>query len=339
MKRRTALVLALVPLLGACAAPLPVPEPEAVPAVAPAALESVQVDRVLTDLHAVLDDADAAGVAAAGAEDPGAARTAAVDTLGARAYGPAEQIRQAQYLLAATTGADALTTIPSGAQTVVDPATTTWPRVLMVVTDPSEDLQAPLLLTLVQEDPRSAYKLWAWERLFGGVELPATTLPGVGSDPVPADGGTATLTPEETIDQYVDVIAHGTESEYFDGFTDTPLQQRIAEQRSAWSAAVGQGTFTETYQPLDTGPWALATADGGAIVVGGFGGLTTLTLADSTLKVADPATTTLLGKDTITKNLNLAWTVTVAFSVPPAGSTDPVTVLGAEYALVAASGE
>lgn len=341
MRRLTALALAAsVALpLGACATPLPEPEPEAVPAVAPAVLTSEQLDRVLTDLETVLADADGAGLAAGEQDDPEAAVDAAVLALEPRVFGPAATIRRAQYVLAGEVGEDAVTVIPDGAQTVIEPATTQWPRVVMLVTEAPEDLQAPMLLTLVQDDPRSDFRMWSWQRLFGGVQMPATMLPEVGSDPVPADGGTAVATPEEVIDHYVDLVTRGTKSDYVDDFAESPLRVRIAEQRKAWKAAVGEGSLAETYTPLEEGPFALSTADGGSIVVAGFETVTTMTLADSTLKVADDATAALLGKDTITKNLSLTWTATVAFSVPPEGSDDPITVLGAEYVLVEAKGK
>lgn len=339
MRRRFALALVPALLVAGCATPLPEPQPEAEPAVAPAALASTQVDRVLEDMHAVIDEANAAGLAAADADEPAEARKEAAAILATRADGAAGRILNAEYVLASEAGEEVITVIPDGAQTVVTPATTEWPRVLMVVTEAAEDLQAPMLLTLVQDGPREEYRLWSWERLFGGVELPATYLPAVGSDPVPPDGGTALLTPQETIDHYIGLITDGEDSEYFDEFTDSPLWQRISEQRDAWEEAVGEGTFAETYTSLKGGPYALATADGGALVVGGFSTVTTLKLSDSTLTVADPATTALLGTDTIEDNLTLTWVATLAFSVPPAGSQDPITVLGAEYALVGASGE
>lgn len=342
MRRRPAVLVAAMVLgavLTSCAAPLPEPTPDAVPAEAPAALGAGQLDRILGDVTGVVEQADTAALAAAakGGDDL-SAQLDQVDTgLAARLTGPAAQMRRAQYVLATQGGADAITAVPAGAQTVIDPATTAWPRVLMVVTDPPEDLQAPLLLTLVQESPRAQYRLWSWVRLYGGVKMPATMQPDHGSAPVPADGGPAALTPQDVIAHYVDVLTNGDGSQYASEFTQDPLRARIAEQRDAWKAAIGKGSVAETYTPGSSGPWALETADGGAIVVGSVETVTTLTLVDSTLTIADQ-TAALLGTNTVTKDLSIHWLSTVAFAVPPAGSSDPVTVLGAEHVPVEVTG-
>ncbi len=331
--------LALGAVLSSCAAPLPEPTPDAVLAQAPPALGPGQLERILGDVTGVVEQADTAALAAtaAGGDDL-SGQLDQIDTgLAVRLTGPAAQMRRAQYVLATQGGADAITTLPAGAQTVIDPATSTWPRVLMVVTDPPADLRAPLLLTLVQEAPREQYRLWSWVRLYGGVEMPATMQPDLGSAPVPVNGGPAALTPQDVIAHYVDVLTNGDGSQYATEFTQDPLRVRIAEQRDAWKAAIGKGKVTETYAPGPTGPWALETADGGAIVVGSVETVTTLTLVDSTLTIADQ-TAALLGTNTVKKDLAIHWLSTVAFSVPPAGSTDPVTVLGAEHVPVQVTG-
>ncbi len=343
LPRSRRIALAALPLfvvLAACTPPLPEPVPDADPAVVQPALGDVQVERVLSDLDAVVTEADSAALAAADAEDVPAAVTSAADLLTPRVSGPAARMRQAQYLLSTESGQDAITAIPSGAQTVVDPATDTWPRTLMVVTDPPQDVRAPLLLTLVQQDPRSQYQLVAWERLFGGVELPATMQPSIGSAQVPNDGGSAQLTPNEVLTQYADVLSKHGSSQYADVFASDPLRTRTAEQRTAWVQAVDEGSVTETFQVTDDGPWALETAapEGGALVVGSITGVTTLTLSDATLTFGGP-TSVLLGKETVAKNLAITWLITVAFAVPPATSTDPITVVGAELTPVAVTGE
>lgn len=331
-------VVLLAAGLAGCSTPLPEPSPDSTPAVVPPALGEAQLDRILGQLDTALAAADSTAIAATTAPDPVAARQVAVDALGQRLTGPAAQMRAAQYALATKAGAGALTPVPSGAQTVVDPATDTWPRVLMVVTKTPEDLRAPLLLTLVQASPRAQYQLWSWQRLFGGVTVPRTMQAAVGTAPLAPDDTTAAVSPKDAMAHYLDVLTQGAASPFVASFTADPLRTRIAEQRAAWQAAVGAGTLAETYTPTGDGPWAMATADGGAIVVGAFQTTTTLTLANSTLTLSD-ATTALLGKDTITANLALTWTGTVAFAVPPAGSTDPITVLGAEYVLVQAAGQ
>ena len=59
--------------------------------------------------------------------------------------------------------------------------------------------------------------------------------------------------------------------------------------------------------------------------------------ADSTLKIADQ-TAVLLGSDTVRSTLEIQWLSVVAFAVPPAGSDEPITVLGAEHSRVQVTG-
>lgn len=321
-RMRAALAAVAVALVAACSTPLPEPSPEPAPAVPPAAVSTDQVERILADLDTVLAAGDEA-------EDS--------DALEPRIIGPAQAIRKAQYLVGDE--GEALTSIPTTAQTVAVEATDTWPRTMFLVTDPPEDLQAPLLLTLVQPTPRDQFRLWSWARLFPGVEMPATTQPQSGSTPVAPDDASLSLSPEATLAAYIDRLTSGTRSEYWETFAEDPLSAGIFETRSAYRTLVeDKGSLTETHEALDSGPYAIGTADGGAIVVGSFRTVTTITLEDSTLTIGDE-TAALVGTDTLKSNLTLSWMSVVAFHVPPAGSEEPVAVLGGEHARVAVSGE
>ena len=111
--------LVLTAALAACSAPLPTPEPEALPASAPVALGAAQVSRILGEVTSALSAADEA---------------TSGDDLAPRITGTAAEIRTAQYVQAAAGESDALTEIPATPQTVIAPATDTWPRTMMVVT-------------------------------------------------------------------------------------------------------------------------------------------------------------------------------------------------------------
>ncbi len=328
MRRPMSRALVAAVLLGsvaACAAPLPEPLPDPAPAAPPPAVSVEQLDRILSDVAATLEEADAAGSA---------------ELLDPRIDGAAHRIRSVEYLLAAAGDPDAVTPIPAEAETLVVPTTDTWPRTVMVVTEPPADLQAPLLLVLVQSEPRSQYELQAWARLFPGVVTPPTTQPEIGSSPVRPDAEGLVASPELVVAQYIDLLTHGAESEHAEAFTEDPLRAGIATTREAFaaSASVNGGTLTETYQPAGPGPYAIATAGGGAIVVGVIETLTTITLADSVLTLGDQ-TAALLGKDTVSNSVAFTWLSVVVFAVPPAGSSDPIEVLGAEHSRISATGE
>ncbi len=321
--RVLAAALALTAGLAACSAPLPTPTPDAIPAMAPVAVGDAQVARILGAVNATIAAADAARSS---------------KDLAPRVAGTAAQIRGAQYLQATAGVADALTEIPATVQTVIAPATTVWPRTIMVVTAAPADLRAPLLLTLVQPSPRAPYALVEWSRLFPGVKMPATAQPDVGSALVDADSSAVAVPPIEVLARYVDLLTNGSASTFAAEFASDPLRDRIAQQRAAWTTAVGaQGSVTETYEVSDDGPYSLATADGGAIVVGSLRTVTTINLVDSTLTVG-AQTAALLGATTVGTSLAISWDSAVAFYVPPAGSTDPITVLGGEHAPVSVTG-
>lgn len=325
MKRARLVVVAALLGLTACAPPLPEPRPEPVPAALPPAVSMQQLEDILSDVAATLDAADAAGSA---------------EFLDPRIDGAAHRIRSVEYVLAAAGDPDAVTPIPSDAQTHIVPTTDDWPRTVMVVTEPPADLQAPLLLVLVQGEPRAQYELQAWARLFPGVVTPRTTQPEIGSTPIEPDEDTLLASPETVVTQYLDVLTHGAESEHVDAFTEDPLRAGISATREAFteSASVNGGSLTEIYQPAGLGPYAIATAGGGAIVVGVIETLTTITLADSVLTLGDQ-TAALLGKDTVSNSVAFTWLSVVVFSVPPAGSAEPIEVLGAEHSRIAVTGE
>ena len=315
--------LVLTAALAACSAPLPTPEPEALPASAPVALGAAQVSRILGEVTSALSAADEA---------------TSGDDLAPRITGTAAEIRTAQYVQAAAGESDALTEIPATPQTVIAPATDTWPRTMMVVTTAPEDLRAPLLLTLVQQDARAPYTLVSWARLFPGTQMPATAQPEIGSDPVAIDSTATAVSPADVLSRYIDVLTNGDDSEFAATFAEDPLRDRIAQQREGWTTAVGeQGSIDETYEVLGDTPYALATADGGAVVVGSLRTVTTIELVDSTLTVG-AQTAALLGKDKVSESLTITWDSVVAFAVPPAGSDEPITVLGGEHAPVSVTG-
>ncbi|MBC7290892.1 MAG: hypothetical protein H5T83_06100 [Actinotalea sp.] len=310
--------------LAGCAEPLPEVSADPEPATPPASVTADQVDSVLAAVTAAMAEADAEGDVAPAAE---------------RLTGPAATLRAAEYTLAGAGEENSVTPVPEGAQTIVTTATDDWPRTILVVTEPPADLQAPLLLTLVQSAPREQYRLWSWARLVPGSQMPPTSPPEVGDAPVLPDSTEVLVPPEELLAQYVDVLLAGEESEHAERFGEDRLRESLTGLREAYAqAASNTGTVTESIVPLDDGPVAVGTADGGAIVTGAFVMTITIALDDSTLTV-DPATAAFLGgTETLEESLELTFVGTVALDVPPAGADEQVALLGGEFALTGATG-
>lgn len=327
-RRVLATALSVVAALGlaACAQPVPQPRPDAVPAVPPPALTAAQSERVLDQVGEVLAAADAAG-------DPAA--------LAPRVTGPALAIRGAEYIRSQVTGGQRPpVTIPTTAQTSVVPDTTSWPRTQMVVTEQPADLQAPLLLVLVQNGPRDAYQLWGWARLGPSVQMPATADPAVGSEPVAPDDASLLMPPAEALAQYADVLTNGDASPAAATFPADFFRAAIAQARAQTTESLqAVATVAETVAPVPDQVMALRTADGGAIVVGQLSTVTTVTLSQGSITLNDPFDAALAGTPSVTSNLVRTWTDVVALYVPPAGAGTQVQVLAAEHARTAVTGQ
>ena len=318
---------ALALSLGACAAALPQPQPAAAPAVALPVLSVAQSEGVLSRIGAVLDSADAA-------LDPAG--------LPGRLTGPALAIRTAEYVRAtATAGAKRPTVLPTRAQTLIVPDTTTWPRTELVVTEQPDDLQAPRLLVLTQATARDPYRLWGWARLGAGVKMPGTADTAHGSVPIAADATGYLLSPAETLAQYADVLANGDASKFAGAFPADFFRTYIEARRAAYSESLkAVATVTETYMPTGGGTVALATADGGALVVGAMTTQTTIAVAQGSVALDDAFEAALAGRASVTKSSVRTWTDVIAFYVPPAGSaTTQIQVLAAEHSLTSVTGE
>lgn len=310
--------------LAGCGADLPQPNPEPAPAVAPPALADSQVDAILADLGSVLTAADAA-------RDP--------QLLTSRVAGPALAIRSAEYQIAtATQDASAVTVIPSAAQAVVVPDSTTWPRTFYVVTEQPEGLASPLLLTLRQADPRSRYVLWSWARLLPGVKMPPTADPEIGSLPLEPDAPGLLVAPKDVAGQYADVLTHGDASAFAATFAPDAFRSALSTALAAISEAVKDvGSVAETYAAVDGGTTAVATADGGALVISELTTVSTFTLTSGKLTLTGD-TAALLGRAEVGSNVAVTYAGAVAFFVPPAGSDQQVQVLAAEHAQTQVTG-
>lgn len=321
-----ALAVVLVAVLAACGTPLPQPAPEPVPPVAPPAMSVAQSNDVLTDLGAVLTQADS---------------TLDASALPARVEGPALAIRSAEYVRAvATGGAKPPTVLPTTAQVEIVPQTTTWPRTQLVVTTQPDDLQAPRILALQQSAPREPYRLWGWARMGQGVQMPPTAAPATGSAVLAPDATGLVVTPTEAMAQYADVLTNGAASAYAATFAPDAFRAGIEAARAATAAGVeAAGTVAETYTP-DAAPLvSLATVDGGALVVGQLTTVSTVTLtvAGGTIPIQDPFYAALTGTQSAGGSFVRTFSDVLVMYVPPAGSGAPVQVLAAEHAVTSAS--
>ncbi len=309
--RRTLLGAALgLTLLAGCAAELPQPEPEPAAATPAPVLDEARLDRVLAEVSETLATADAAGDA---------------EALRPRVVGPALQLRAGEYRIAeATGGSDTPQPLTTTAQVEAVAATEGFPRTAMVITQVPEGGNLPLLLVLVQQSPRDQYQLWGWVDLFPGTQTPPLTHPDAGSQPLAPDAAGLVATPTEVVERYVESLGD-PDSELTAQFADDPYRTTVRESVTGIDTSIeAAGDATITFAVGDDAPRALATADGGAIVVGELGSTRTYrkTVAGSTLTVAG-SIGALLGEDKeVRGTVSGISEVLVAFYVPPATAED-----------------
>lgn len=315
-------------LLASCAAALPRVHPDPAPAVPPPALDANQVSAVLTGLGAVLKVADATN-------DPA--------PLAARLSGPALVSRTAEYLVSAKLADPSVRTeLPVGSQTVITPDTSTWPRAVVVVTEQPQNLQSPRVLTLVQDDPRSPYRLWGWARLLPDTKMPPTAAPTAGSTPLQPNAPGLVLTPKEVVEQYADVLAKGDVSTFASSFSPDVFHKQIETTLAATKTGLTQGlgtaaTVTETYQPRPGELYSFSTLDGGALVIAGMTTTTSLTLSGGKIEFQNDVAA-LLGTTTVSSSATFVWSDVLVFLVPAKGSSALIQVLAAEHIRTAITG-
>lgn len=329
--RAAAVAVAAALVLAACAPDLPQPAPAAVPAVPPPVMTVDQSHRVLKSIGTNLATADAA-VASTG-----------VTT---RLSGPALASRAAEYAMAtATAGVKKPTPLDMKAQTLVVPTTEVWPRTAFVVTEQPEDLSSPQLLVLQQVSPRSQYMLWGWARLLPGIKMPATAAPTVGSAPLPADATGLLATPKEVVARYADVLTNGDLSTYAASFAspDTYRATLVTQKEPLIlvAASVG-GTFAESYAPVADQTFALATADGGALVVAAMNTWSAVKFSGASIALpgdlASLSGGALATNASLRNNLTVTYSDVLAFYVPPVGASTQIQVLGAEHIRTSVTG-
>lgn len=309
-------------LLAGCSAEVPQPAPEAAAETPPPALDEDRLARVLENISATMAEADEA-------LDPA--------LLPERLTGPAVDLRSAEYRLAeATDGESAPEPFTAAPQVAAVPATEDFPRPGMVVTQPPDGSNLPLLLGIVQQNAREPYTLWGWVTLFPGITTPALTHPNAGSAVVPADADTLVATPTEVVERYVDTL-NSEDSEFAEQFADDPYKETSRASATDLDNRVeAAGEVTIEAAVGDDGPVSLATADGGAIVLGEI-------TSDLTMRKTVPGAQLRAGGGIgalLGENKEVLGTVTgtsdvlLAFYVPPAGAEDStIQVLGANDVL------
>lgn len=257
-----------------------------------------------------------------------------VDGLDARMSGPELAIRTSEITIAQSTGSlDAKTNIPSKMTQAVIPTDSGWPRSIFTITTTTSDQQSQRLLVIVQDSARSNYKLWGVARLFQGAKLPKFAIPSIGAQMGTAKDTGLVTTPEKAVAEYADVLQNGSASKYASKFADDYFRQELAKLSQTVQEGMERnaGTQQQTFQAAAGQIKVMRSSDGGDLVVAQINSEWTRQAGEG--RESQPASDSekaLFGNGTATSTMKVTYVNVVAMYVPPAGSHQKITAVGAE---------
>ena len=312
------------------AAPSPSPTLPAGAELTPPAVTVRQVERIVAQISAVTADADA---------------NRDVELLETRFAGPALDLRVANY---AVRGADgniaALPAIPEGPVKLTLPQQTeTWPRtVFAVIQDDKDATIPPVALMLVQDDPRSNYKVTYAITLEASAVLPDVAPASVGAARLAEDSGLLEMAPENLALGYADILENDVDSDLYLKFEPTGDTLRaaigLAAKQQAAASLPATARMSFAYLEPESAPIALATNDAGAIVAVELRETTTVVPVEAGAAVNSTGQVKALSGITVTtKGMIATYSDQMLFYVPPAGSNGKIVLLGYSQGLVSAT--
>lgn len=258
-----------------------------------------------------------------------------IDILPTIMSGPALQVRTSELITARTTGQlDKKTTIPTDISQTIIPTDSGWPRTVFAITTTTEDQQSKRLLVLKQDSPRQNYKLWGVARLFQGAQLPKFAIASIGSQMGDENDEGLVATPKEAVAQYVDVLQNDTNSQYADMIADDYFRQAMVSQTQTVQEGMqrNEGTLQQTFSAVDGSLACMRAADGGELVVAQINNemIREAGAGRQSLPASD-SETALFGSATATSTMKVTYVSMVALYIPPEGSDQQITTVGAEW--------
>lgn len=223
---------------------------------------------------------------------------------------------------------------------LVPQQTREWPRTVMAVIQEGPELNAPTIaVVLRQESPRDNYYLSYATLLAPEVILPPMPPVTVGTPRLARDSKLVSLSPEETVSLYGDVLRRGSNSRGwldFDTLTDDLYALVGPDGQNLRRESLGSDLELETtILPTDYPIVALSTADNGALVFGTLEETETVRpLEDGATINATPSVRALTGEPSSTEGFIARYEMQIVWYVPPIGSEERARVVGYGYLLV-----
>jgi hypothetical protein len=249
-----------------------------------------------------------------------------------RVIGPALTLRKSQLQInVSLKTVEDVSIIPTQLRMVVSDNQTTWPRLIMVITEPTENLGAEKLLTFIQSAPTSLYKLWSVTRIFPNLMLPVLETESTGVSPI--DNKTLDLRnkPLDVLAQYCDVLQNDITSSYFNDFVEDPLQEQIRQILNSSEAQDENANQQLTFRVSDDEIFGFRTVDGGALFFGRIDSDWIRDAGSGRLAIgANKEEEVLIGTQEIKQKITVTYEQIVGIYIPPTGSTLKLQVVSAE---------
>ena len=248
--------------------------------------------------------------------------------------GPALQVRTSQIAIAKSTGdIDPRASIPTDVAQTVIPTNSGWPRTVFTITTTTEDQQTKRLLVMKQDSADNNYKLWAVARLLPGAELPKFAVPTIGSQMGDADDSGLKMSPQDAVSRYADVLQNGSNSRYINMFADDYFRQKLDELTATVQEGMerNNGTQSQTFSAPEGQLTVMRSADGGDLVVGQINSEWVRQAGEGRESLpASDSERALFGDSKATSVIKVGYVNVIAIYIPPAGSDQQVTAVGAE---------
>lgn len=305
--------------------------PAAAAAAAPAAVTEEQAERIVHDVAEVAAAADA---------------KRDVHLLATRFDGPALALRKAAYRIRRKDRhaelPQALPTRGTTLRPILPQATSGWPRTLFaVLAVPHSTTTPPIALTLVQDDPWADYHLRYAIPLRPKAALPDLPAATTGASRLDAAAPVLRVAPDEVAADYGlllrDPEAPGARlfASVSDGLADRvgAKAKRVAAKRLGDTAKISFEDLTGDPQAAV----AMSTANAGALVSVDLEEQWTVKPKRAGVTIRPSGGTRILSKtDATSKGIASVYGYQLLFSVPSAGSDEPVVLLGYAQGLVSA---
>ncbi|QJU52880.1 hypothetical protein SCB71_06030 [Herbiconiux sp. KACC 21604] len=292
------------------------------------AVTEAQLESIVSTISTVTAEADASSNA---------------DTLAQRFSGPALELRTATYAIrGGYPEYPAPQAIPSGPLQVALPqASSVWPKTVFTVVQGDDTSVPPVALMLVQETPRSNYKVYYEITLEPDTSLPPVAAASVGTTKLAPDTKLLKMTPDELKTAYADILSVGDSSQYIDLIDpdgDTLRTQVGVDYKNTKKGALPATASLDFAQVAADGQnIALATSGSGALVAVELRESETVKPVESGATVSpEGAVKALSGVTETAKGAEAVYDYQLLFYIPPSGDAGKAELLGFTQGLIQA---